>query len=110
MLRNLTPHAVRVLLGEAVREFPSEGAARVQDATCGSSVVDGVPVAEVRPGDVSGLPGPEPGVTLIVSRVTAQALPGRTDLVFPFDEVRDEAGTILGVRGLARWHAGGHEA
>ena len=53
-----------------------------------------------RPGPVAGLPPAEPDVRYLVSRITAQAVCNRTDLVFPFCELRDE-GRITGVRGLA---------
>jgi hypothetical protein len=51
---------------------------------------------------VVDLPEPEPGVTYVVSRVLAAAVP-RADLVFPSREVRDSNGAILGCRALGRF-------
>lgn len=54
-----------------------------------------------RPGAVTGLPAAEPGVRYLVSRITALAVRDRTDLVFPFAELRDEEGRVTGAEGLA---------
>jgi hypothetical protein len=47
------------------------------------------------------LPAPVRGTRFVVSRLTALAARNRTDLVFPFSEIRDSNGQIVGVRGLA---------
>ncbi|MGL5863150.1 MAG: hypothetical protein ACRCY9_18070 [Phycicoccus sp.] len=52
--------------------------------------------------DAIDLPEPEDGVGLIVSRVTAAAV-DRADLYFPFPEIRDAAGLVVGCGGLARF-------
>lgn len=56
---------------------------------------------------LTGLPKPEHGTRYVVSRLTALAARDRDDLVFPFEEERDEAGRITGASGLAafgpRW-------
>lgn len=54
------------------------------------------------------LPDAQDGVGLIVSRITATAAPHRRDLFFPWDEVRTDAGMIIGVRGLAQIAAAQH--
>jgi hypothetical protein len=59
-----------------------------------------------RSGKLTDLPRPEPGTRLVVSRVTALAARHRRDLVFPLGEVRDPAGQITGVRGLAAFRPG----
>ena len=46
------------------------------------------------------LPEPESGVLFVVSRVTAMQYPKRRDFIFPFQEVRDETGRIIGCRGF----------
>ena len=61
-----------------------------------------IPVAHLRYTDVDGLPAPEEGVHLVVSLLTAQAAPERTDLLVPVGQVRDDSGRIIGCRGLAR--------
>lgn len=99
---NLTPHTVTVLGGALPVVFEPEGLARVSDDSSPAGEVLGVPLVDVRFGDVVGLPAPDDGVVYLVARVVAVALPDRADLVFPFDEVRDAEGRILGVRALAR--------
>jgi hypothetical protein len=101
-LVNLTPHPV-VVAGPGGRvELPSAGVARVVDHERASTRLGGMDVVEVQFGDVQGLPDPAPGVLLVVSRVVALALPGRSDLLFPYGELRDAAGRIEAVRALAR--------
>jgi len=103
---NLTPHAVNIFQGrKVVVSYPSEGFVRVGQvvAPCGALVDDAlneVGLFTVRQGEVEGLPEPKPGTIYIVSRLTAQAVGGRDDVVFPLGEVRDENGRILGVTGF----------
>ncbi len=72
----------------------------------------GIPTAPLAFGEIDGLPEPEPGVSVIVSRLTAisarAAGQNRTDLVFPADKVRaivEGEQRIVGCRSLA-WLAG----
>jgi len=51
-------------------------------------------------GAVTGLPGPEEDTLYLVSALVAQAAPNRVDLVTPGELVRDEAGRVVGCRGL----------
>ena len=53
-------------------------------------------------GPVEGLPDPEDGVLLIVSRLVAKAVPYRRDVFAPGEAVRDRTGRIIGARGLCR--------
>jgi hypothetical protein len=99
---NLTPHPVVVRWDGGERVFPSAGVARLVDSAVPVADVDGVPVAAVSVGQVTGLPDPQPGCYLLVSRLTAAALPLRTDLLFPFEEIRDEQGRVVAVARLAR--------
>jgi len=66
-------------------------------------LVDGlrIDVARTRLGAVRGLPPREPDTLLVVSRVIAEALPARDDLVFPDGLVRDACGVVVGARILA---------
>ena len=54
-----------------------------------------------RLGRLVDLPPPQPGLRYVVSRVTALAARDRSDLVFPFGEIRDDEGRVAGARGLA---------
>jgi len=109
---NLTPHAVTVEVTQDQRiEIPRSGlVARVVEnlrplgvVSVGSSdsgdAID-IEVAQVATGDLVGLPSSVPGVHYLVSRIVAEARRDRTDLLFPVDFVRDQAGSIIGCRRL----------
>lgn len=55
--------------------------------------------------EASALPGPEPGRRFVVSRVVAMLRPDRSDLLFPYDEVRDDTGRVIGCRAFGRLDA-----
>lgn len=106
-LVNLTPHAVTLLGGEhSVTLEPAGPAARVTMAT---EVVEtlqledglSLSIRQGTPGAITGLPDPEPGVVVIVSRLVADAAL-RSDVVYPDDLVRNDTGQVIGCRGLGR--------
>lgn len=99
VVKNLTPHSLTV----AGVTYPSEGFARVGEVVSPDTDFHGIPVAVVSQGSVTGLPDPQEGVILVVSRLTAGGVQGRDDIFFPHGEIRDEAGRILGVKRLARF-------
>ena len=113
-LRNLTPHPVTIVIpGGRSMTIPTdpEGPARcipttevvgkVMVITPDGGDVEFVPVRRTVMGAVTGLPDPEPGVLLLVSRVVAEAARDRKDLVIVDDTVRDDQGRIIGARALA---------
>ena len=104
---NLTPHPVNLIneSGELVETFPVVGPApRLMELVEALPAVDGLPVNKVSYGrEITNLPAPQEGVLLIVSRITAAAVTGREDILFPHGEVRDENGRILGARALGRF-------
>ena len=106
-LENYTPHPVNIISdnGKVIATYPVAGPApRVKEIVVSDHNVGNVPVNRVAyDKDVTDLPAPREGVLLIVSRITAGAVTGREDLVFPHGEVRDEGGRILGVRALGRF-------
>ncbi len=107
MIRNLTPHTVTLLVGGERVDVPASGILpRVveREAAATSVSVSGVevPVVEVRPGTVQGLPERSAGVFLVVSRTVAQACPDRVDVLVPHRLVRDSEGAIVGCAALAR--------
>lgn len=53
-------------------------------------------------GKLDGLPPQQKGITYIVSLVAALAARGRDDLLAPYVEVRNEAGTVIGCRYLQK--------
>lgn len=107
MIRNLTPHPVQVVIAERQVELgPDAPPARLrQEATVAGSVdVDGAAVElfDIGTDGVDDLPAPQPGVWLVVSRMVAEACPERRDLVFPYREVRDNAGHVIACSALGR--------
>lgn len=51
---------------------------------------------------IEGLPEPQEGTVFVVSRVLAAEVP-RPDVYFPFGEVRDADGRIIGCRALGQF-------
>jgi hypothetical protein len=109
-LVNLTPHPVTLFHGDHRRVLPVGGPfARVTRTVVGEADhevhgLGAVRLVDVVAGaDVAELPPPTPGVGYVVAQLTALASPDRDDLYFPWDEVRDGSGKLLGVRGLARF-------
>lgn len=109
-ITNLTSHLVKVFdtAGTTLASFSPAGTpARVREQVGPPhqlTTTDGVvPTVAVRYADqIDDLPAARPGVAFLVSRVTAAGSP-RNDLYFPFDEVRDENGHIIGCRALAQF-------
>lgn len=109
-ITNLTPHLVTVFdaFGATLAAFPPAGApARVREQVSPSrqlTTTNGVvPTVAVWYADqIDDLPAARAGTAYLVSRVTAAASP-RPDLYFPFHEVRDEHGRIIGCRALAQF-------
>lgn len=101
---NLTPHTITVLneKNEVSCEFPSQGVARAAQSREKVTDILGIPVNKTVFGEVQDLPEPEEDTIYIVSALTAQAAPDRTDLYIVDDLVRDEAGRIIGCRALAQ--------
>ncbi len=117
MFVNLTPHALNIHHPCGVLSLPPSG----EVARVATVEVDAAPVATVEPwldgsrggstvviptvmttyGEVTGLPDPVKGVTLIVSGMVASASP-RGDVMSPGPLVRDEGGRPIGCRGLRR--------
>lgn len=107
MIRNLTPHAVHLVTAEGqVQLAPDTPPARLrQQATAAGSVDVGgeaVELFDVGVDGIEGLPPSQTGVWLVVSRLVAEACPERRDLVFPYREVRDNAGRVIGCAALGR--------
>ncbi|MBT2213444.1 hypothetical protein [Actinomadura sp. NEAU-AAG7] len=109
-LVNLCGHPVTIMdaNGRALLELPPDGPAVRRDEHVHESGSVTLPSGATVPlyvagfGAVTGLPARRAGTVYVVSRVVADAVPGRRDLVFPYDPVRDENGRIIGCRGLAR--------
>lgn len=110
---NVTPHAV-VVTDEAHRgitTFPPSGkVARCGTASSHLGTINGLPlvretigkvyVAVGTGGGTEPMPEPQDGVLLLVSRVVFDALPERSDLVYPTRLVRDDDGRVVGCAAL----------
>lgn len=104
-LRNYTPHLVLTYRpeGAAPIDLPQLGNARcTENYLPGDAFAGGQPCTLMSYGEVTGLPDPEPGAIFLVSQLVVNALPRRTDLAFPAGLLRDDEGTIIGFRFLAR--------
>ncbi len=106
MLANYTPHATLTYRPDSAETIvlPQLGNARCQEEYIPAGTFDDgdLPVTLMRYGQVTGLPDPQPGTVYVVSQLVVNALPERVDLAFPAGLVRDDEGTIIGFRYLAR--------
>lgn len=107
--QNCTPHAINLVNGDLMVTYPVSGVCpRVEESFIPIDQCDGVMIVESATGEVVGLPDPQEGVLLIVSRMVAVAAHTRQDLVSPGEIVRDAQGRIVGCKnfvagpGLAR--------
>lgn len=107
---NLLPHDLRVFDGESIvlQADRSSTPARIGETrgTPHQVSLNGIttPVVDLSYADtVTGLPEPVDGTWYVVSRITAQALQHRFDLLFPVDEVRNDQAQIIGCRSLGRF-------
>ena len=106
-LINLTPHEINIITPEGEMKIPPSGViARVGviRERIGEVFIDGkfIPVYKNKFGSVENLPDPKPDTLYVVSSIVAQAVSNRKDVVVPDDSVRDEQGSIIGVRALAQ--------
>ncbi len=103
---NLTPHDVVLIHPDGTRQryLPESIPARVEEKTkqLRTCHYTGVPVMYSELGDVTGLPPWMANTIYIVSRIVAAAYPDRTDLFYPTNFDRDDAGRIIGARALGK--------
>lgn len=106
---NLTRHAVQVISGgEVLARWEPSGleARRAEVVRDGQAlVVHGTPVPCVVIGyglSLEGLPQPVPGTAYLVSRIVA-AQTRRADVFFPWGEIRDDDGRIIGCQALGQF-------
>ncbi|MER7114145.1 hypothetical protein ABT332_06610 [Saccharomonospora azurea] len=116
---NLTHHPVKIYSEDTPDrvENPDDGVlltlppagqfARLSEAVTGEDTFvteEGVkiPVSLVSYAEIQGLPEPQEGVLWVVPLMTALAATGRTDLLVPYEQVRNQEGTVVGCRRLGR--------
>ena len=116
-IRNFTPHRVDLYHNTGpIERFESEGTARISCTqeyydyvdSCG---VDSSPIAiyKSKYGEVEGLPEPEDDTLFIVSRVVAEHLPHRRDLIIPNGLLRNSLGNVFGCQSFCMvWYSNIH--
>lgn len=105
---NLTPHAITIIDYGTVE--PSGTVARVITDRHEITPVNGIRVVVQSPGEISGLPQPQPDTIYVVSAAVQTAVTGRSDVYAPdtgLDAVRNDAGHITAVRGLTQYNTKG---
>lgn len=104
-LRNLTPHPVKIKLGEEeIILEPCGIIPRVRVEETPAERIAGIPCISQRMGEIEGLPDPEPGVFYLVSSLVFGAT-DRKDVLAPDTGktcIRDERGNIIAVTRLIR--------
>lgn len=126
MILNYTPHSIDVFRREDVIpdtgrgflprhgrkpafQIPSSGIARAASSLAPDGALDGIPLVREEFGAVEGLPRPELGIWLVVSKVTVDAARdhGRTteDLLLTTGLVRNGDGAVIGCTALKRARA-----
>jgi hypothetical protein len=107
MIVNLTPHTIKVVNSdnEIIREYPSQGIARVATTAEVIDEIDGIQVVRTKFGAIQGLPEPDGESIFIVSMVVAQAVSERQDIIAPDTgpTAYRENKLIVGVRQFARY-------
>ena len=108
MLKNLTPHILNINTPEGMVELkPSGDVARVTSQITSEGCLplyhEGftIPIVRTKLGPVAGVPAPQEAVYLIVSRMVADALHLRNDILVPGPLVRDYEGRVIGCEGLS---------
>ena len=104
MIFNLTPHDLSIVLADgAIHRLPKSGnVARVATSRAAGPDVDGIPTSVTTFGDIEGLPAPWPDTVYVVSGMVAARCGDRADVFAPGELVRDDAGNVVGCRGLSR--------
>ena len=98
---NLTPHALIIHSGAFVIEIaPSGAVARCKAASEPAGRAGPVNLYRTTYGAVEGLPDPVDDTLYVVSGLVRAAVPARTDVASPGELVRNDAGAVVGCRGL----------
>lgn len=101
---NLTPHALSIIEEDgSVYTLPASGqVARVEVTRTVAYVMDGIEIFETVFGEVTGLPEPDYNNVYIVSALVAMRCRDRADIYSPGELVRNDAGQVIGCRGLTK--------
>lgn len=102
---NLTPHAVNVCAqdGEILVSYPPSGTlARCVKSEVKVGSLNGMDIMSVQMGEVFDLPEPRENTVFIVSRITASAVPERSDVLCTNGLVRDDEGRPIGCTSFSK--------
>lgn len=104
MILNLTPHIVNLRMSDGtISLIERKGRIpRVEEVIEFQDLIEGSYVYGMSYGGVIDAPPIVPNTIYIVSRMVAEALPSRDDLLFPIMLERDDKGTVISARGLGR--------
>lgn len=103
-LVNLTPHRLNIVTDDHDEEIvvePSGIVCRVETHYEPDGELEGIPLTRVRYGAPESLPDPQDDVAYVVSG-QVEALVGRDDVFAPGELIRDDAGRVVGCKGLKR--------
>lgn len=110
-LVNKTPHPITLVLEDGAKitlepVLPTPRVSSSSVKTASYTITDGEGTEHVITreaptfGEIVDLPEPEEGVIYVVSMLVAARAKGRTDLVSPGRQLRNEAGQVIGCAGL----------
>ena len=110
-LVNKTPHGLNPVTDDGARislepVLPTPRVSSSSVKTASYTITDGEGTEHVITreaptfGEIVDLPEPEEGVIYVVSMLVAARAVGRTDLVSPGRQLRNEAGQVIGCAGL----------
>ena len=99
---NLTPHSVNIMRAGAPNLIvPASGkVARVKSTSLKVNEARKVDIIAITYGDVEDLPAPVAGTVYIVSAMVASRVQDRPDVMSPWGLCRDDAGVVIGCKGL----------
>lgn len=104
MIVNLTPHTVNLKLANGkIQTIERKGRIpRIEEIIEYQTSIDGAFIYGINYGGVIDAPPVMPGTCYVVSRMVAEALPGRDDLLFPLMLERDQVGNVVSANALGR--------
>ena len=111
LIVNKTPHPITLVLEDGAKitlepVLPTPRVSSSSVKTASYTITDGEGTEHVITreaptfGEIVDLPEPEEGVIYVVSMLVAARAKGRTDLVSPGRQLRNEAGQVIGCAGL----------
>lgn len=103
MIINLTPHTVNLIVNGKPLTIERKGRIpRVEEIIEYQTQADGVYIYGITYGGVIDAPPMLPDTYYVVSRMIAEALPGREDLLFPMMLKKDSDGKVISANALGR--------